>query len=365
MWKHYTNKMSNTEIIKQLDEVEKKCSDLDRQLSNPEISPSEIHKFSSERSKLTEVMDVYKEYKSVLEQIENNKELLKDKELQELAKEELEVLEADRQRLEKELQILLLPKDPNDEKSIFIEIRAGTGGEEAALFAANLFRMYTHFAERNGWKVEIMNINDTGIGGMKEVVASVEGKYVYKKFKYESGVHRVQRVPATETGGRIHTSTATVMILVEPEDVEVDIDEKDLRVDTYRASGPGGQHVNKTDSAIRITHIPTGVVAQCQDERSQHKNRAKAMRMLRAKIFELEEQKRLSEISSMRKNMVGSGDRSEKIRTYNYKDVRVTDHRIGLTLHKLEQILQGELDELIDALSEYQQTESLKQSLKN
>jgi peptide chain release factor 1 len=326
-----------------LDEVEKKCSDLDRQLSNPEISPSEIHKYSSERSKLTEIVDAYKQYKSVLEQIENNKELLRDKELQELAKEELELLETEQLTLENELQMLLLPKDPNDEKSIFIEIRAGTGGDEAALFATNLFRMYTHFAEKNGWKVEIMNINDTGIGGMKEV----------------------QRVPATETGGRIHTSTATVMILVEPEDVEVDIDDKDLRIDTYRASGPGGQHVNKTDSAIRITHIPTGVVAQCQDERSQHKNRAKAMRMLRAKIFELEEKKRQSEISSIRKNMVGSGDRSEKIRTYNYKDVRVTDHRIGLTLHKLEQVLEGELDELIDALCEYYQTQSLKQSLKN
>jgi peptide chain release factor 1 len=357
--------MSNIEIIKQLDEVEKKCSDLDRQLSNPEISPSEIHKYSSERSKLTEIVDAYKQYKSVLEQIENNKELLRDRELQELAKEELELLDTEQQRLEKELQILLLPKDPNDEKSIFIEIRAGTGGDEAALFAANLFRMYTHFAEKNGWKVEIMGINDTGIGGIKEVIAAIEGKNVYKKFKFESGVHRVQRVPATETGGRIHTSTATVMILVEPEDVEVDIDEKDLRIDTYRASGPGGQHVNKTDSAIRITHTPTGIVTQCQDERSQHKNRSKAMRMLRAKIFELEEQKRQSEISSIRKNMVGSGDRSEKIRTYNYKDVRVTDHRIGLTLHKLEQILEGDLDELIDALSEYHQTESLKQSLKN
>ena len=365
MWKHYTNKMRNIEIINQLDEVEKKCSDLDRQLLNPEISPSEIHKYSSERSKLTEIVDAYKQYKSVLEQIENNKELLRDKELQGLAKEELELLETERLRLENELQMLLLPKDPNDEKSIFIEIRAGTGGDEAALFATNLFRMYTHFAEKNGWKVEIMNMNYTGIGGMKEVVASIEGNNVYKKFKFESGVHRVQRVPATETGGRIHTSTATVMILVEPEDVEVNIDDKDLRIDTYRASGPGGQHVNKTDSAIRITHIPTGVVAQCQDERSQHKNRAKAMRMLRAKIFELEEKKRQSEISNTRKNMVGSGDRSEKIRTYNYKDVRVTDHRIGLTLHKLEQVLEGELDEIIDALCEYYQTQSLKQSLKN
>jgi len=357
--------MSNIEIIKQLEEIEHKCADLDRQLSNPDINPSDIHKFSSERSKLTEIVEAYTEYKNVLEQIENNKELLKDSELQQLAKEELEVLEVEQERLEKHLQLLLLPKDPNDEKSVFIEIRAGTGGDEAALFASNLFRMYTHYAEKNGWKVEIMSLNDTGIGGIKEVVASIEGKDVYKKFKYESGVHRVQRVPATETGGRIHTSTATVMILIEPVDVEVEIDDKDLRIDTFRSSGPGGQHVNKTDSAIRITHIPTGIVTQCQDERSQHKNKAKAMRMLRAKIFEMEEEKRQSEISSIRKNMVGSGDRSEKIRTYNYKDVRVTDHRIGLTLHKLEQILEGDLDEIIDALTEYQQNEALKQSLQN
>ena len=309
--------MRNIEIINQLDEVEKKCSDLDRQLLNPEISPSEIHKYSSERSKLTEIVDAYKQYKSVLEQIENNKELLRDKELQGLAKEELELLETERLRLENELQMLLLPKDPNDEKSIFIEIRAGTGGDEAALFAKNLFRMYTHIAEKNGWKVEIMNMNYTGIGGMKEVVASIEGNNVYKKFKFESGVHRVQRVPATETGGRIHTSTATVMILVEPEDVEVNIDDKDVRSDTYRASGPGGQHVNKTDSAIRITHIPTGVVAQCQDERSQHNNRAKAMRMLLAKIFELEEKKSQSEMSSTRRNTVDSGCRSANSRASN------------------------------------------------
>jgi len=365
MWKHYTNKMSNIEMIKQLDEAEKKCEDLVRLLSSPDISPGEIHKYSRERSKLNDIVDVYKRYKTVTEEIDNNRELLKDSELSSLAKEELQVLELELESLEKKLQILLLPKDPNDEKGIFIEIRAGTGGEEAALFAANLFRMYTHFAENKRWKVEVMHLNDTGIGGIKEVIAAIEGRNAYKNLKFESGVHRVQRIPATETGGRIHTSTATVMILVEPGDVEVNIDEKDLRVDTYRASGPGGQHVNKTDSAIRITHIPTGTVTQCQDERSQHKNRAKAMRMLKAKIYELEEQKRQSEISSMRRNLVGSGDRSEKIRTYNYKDARVTDHRIGLTLHKLDQILEGELDELIAALTEFNQTEFLKQSLNN
>jgi len=357
--------MSNIEMIKQLDEAEKKCEDLVRLLSSPDISPGEIHKYSRERSKLNDIVDVYKRYKTVTEEIDNNRELLKDSELSSLAKEELQVLELELESLEKKLQILLLPKDPNDEKGIFIEIRAGTGGEEAALFAANLFRMYTHFAENKRWKVEVMHLNDTGIGGIKEVIAAIEGRNAYKNLKFESGVHRVQRIPATETGGRIHTSTATVMILVEPGDVEVNIDEKDLRVDTYRASGPGGQHVNKTDSAIRITHIPTGTVTQCQDERSQHKNRAKAMRMLKAKIYELEEQKRQSEISSMRRNLVGSGDRSEKIRTYNYKDARVTDHRIGLTLHKLDQILEGELDELITALTEFNQTEFLKQSLNN
>jgi peptide chain release factor 1 len=357
--------MGNIEIIKQLEEVEKKCDDLDRLLAEPDISPSQIHQFSSERSRLNEVVETFRKYKTVLKDIENNKQLLIDSELRELAREELHILEAVRQNLERELQLLLLPSDPNDEKGVFIEIRAGTGGEEAALFASNLFRMYTHYAEKNGWKVEIMSLNETGIGGLKEVVASIEGKNVYKYLKFESGVHRVQRVPVTETGGRIHTSTATVMILVEPEEVEVDIDEKDLRIDTYRASGPGGQHVNKTDSAIRITHIPTGVVTQCQDERSQHKNKAKALRMLRAKIYEIEAQKQQSEISSMRKNLVGSGDRSEKIRTYNYKDVRVTDHRIGLTLHKLDQILEGDLEDLVSALIEYNQTEALKQSLAN
>jgi len=257
----------------------------------------------------------------------------------------------------------MLPKDPNDGKNVFLEIRGGTGGDEAALFAADLLRMYTRYAEEKNWKLEIINLNETGIGGIKEVVASIEGKNVYSHLKYESGVHRVQRVPTTETGGRIHTSTATVAILAEPDDVEVEVDEKDLKVDTYRASGPGGQHVNKTDSAIRITHKPSGIVVQCQDERSQHKNRAHAMRMLKAQLFDIEEQKRKSEIASTRKLQVGSGGRSEKIRTYNFKDGRITDHRIGLTLYKIEAMLDGGLDELIDALTTYFQAESLKEAV--
>jgi peptide chain release factor 1 len=355
--------MAEIGIIDHLDEVEKKYENIEKILNNPHISPSDIHRYSKERSEISEIVETYREYKKNLDEIDKNKALLGDKELYELAREEISALEGEQSRLEEKLRFLLLPKDPNDNKNIFLEIRAGTGGEEAALFASDLFRMYTRYAERNGWKVEIMNMSETGIGGFKEVIVAIEGKNVYSRLKHESGVHRVQRVPTTEAGGRIHTSTATVIALAEPDDVEVTVDEKDLRVDTFRASGPGGQHVNKTDSAIRITHIPTGIVVQCQDERSQHKNRAKAMRMLKTKLFEVEEKKRLSEISSMRRTMVGSGDRSEKIRTYNFSQSRVTDHRIGLTLYKLEEILDGDLDELIQALTTYYQTESLKQAV--
>jgi peptide chain release factor 1 len=349
-------------MLKRLEEVEKKYIEIERTLSKPDISPPEIHKYSKELSDLDEVVEVYRKYKSVLERIEENKSLLKDKDLGELAKEELEELDKEHSVLEEKLRLLLLPKDPNDAKNVFLEIRGGTGGDEAALFAADLFRMYTRYAEANRWKVEILSLSETGIGGLKEVIAAIEGKNVYSRLKYESGVHRVQRVPATETSGRIHTSTATVAVLAEPDEVEVDIDEKDLKIDTYRASGPGGQHVNKTDSAIRITHLPTGIVVQCQDERSQHKNRAHAMRMLRAKLYEIEEQKRRSDLASTRKSLVGSGDRSEKIRTYNFRDGRITDHRIGLTLYRIEAILNGDMDELIDALTTYYQTELLKES---
>jgi peptide chain release factor 1 len=355
--------MAEIGILSHLQEVEKRYENIEKILSDPRISPSDIHRYSKERFEISEIVETYREYKKHLDEIDRNKVLLGDKELGELAREEISVLEERRGIIEEKLRFLLLPKDPNDNKNVFLEIRAGTGGEEAALFASDLFRMYSRYAERNGWKVEIMNMSETGIGGFKEVIVAIEGKNVYSRLKHESGVHRVQRVPTTEAGGRIHTSTATVVALAEPDDVEVTVDEKDLRIDTYRASGPGGQHVNKTDSAIRITHVPTGIVVQCQDERSQHKNRAKAMRILKTKLYEAEEKKRQSEISSMRRTMVGSGDRSEKIRTYNFSQSRVTDHRIGLTLYKLEEILDGDLDELIQALTTYYQTESLKQAV--
>ncbi|HSE82946.1 MAG TPA: peptide chain release factor 1 [Thermodesulfobacteriota bacterium] len=355
--------MVEKEILKRLQEVENRYQNIEKILSDPSINPSDIHRYSKEHSEISEVVEVYREYKKVLTEIEENTLLLKDEELGKLAKEEILILEDKQAELEERLRFLLLPKDPNDEKNVLLEIRAGTGGEEAALFSADLFRMYTRYAERNGWKVEIMTLNETGIGGIKEVIAAIEGKNVYSKLKYESGVHRVQRIPTTEAGGRIHTSTATVAVLVEPDDVEINVDEKDLRVDTFRASGAGGQHVNKTDSAIRITHIPTGIVVQCQDERSQHKNRAKAMRMLKAKIYELEEEKRRSEISDMRKSMVGSGERSEKIRTYNFPQGRITDHRVGLTLYRIEEILDGDIEELIQALTIHFQAESLKQAV--
>ena len=352
--------MADSSMLKRLDEVEKKYSEIESQLNNLNISPSEIHKFSKERSELDDVVETYREYKKILEEIENNRTLLHDEELSELAKDELVSLENKKSGLEEKLKVLLIPNDPNDSKNVFLEIRAGTGGDEAALFAADLFRMYSRYAENMKWKVELMNRSETGIGGIKEIVAAIEGKNAYSSLRHESGVHRVQRVPTTEAGGRIHTSTATVAVLPEPDDIDVKIDEKDLKTDTYRASGPGGQHVNKTDSAIRITHIPTGIVVQCQDERSQHKNRTHAMRMLRTKLFELEEIKRQSEISNTRKSQVGSGGRSEKIRTYNFPQGRITDHRIGLTLHKLDLVLQGDLDEIIQSLTTYYQAEKMK-----
>jgi peptide chain release factor 1 len=350
-------------VLRRLEEVEKKYEEIEKVLNDPGISPSEIHRYSKERSELTDIVEIYRQYKETQKKIDENEKLIEDRELAELAREEIATLEDARDKLEEKLREALLPKDPNDSKNVFLEIRAGTGGEEAALFAANLFRMYTRYAERNGWKVEIMSISETGIGGIKEVIAAIEGKGVYSKLKYESGVHRVQRIPTTETGGRIHTSTATLAVLAEPDEVEITVDEKDLRVDTFRASGAGGQHVNKTDSAIRITHLPSSIVVQCQDERSQHKNRAKAMRMLRAKLYEFEEQKRHREISTTRRGQVGTGERSEKIRTYNFPQGRVTDHRIGLTLHKIEIILDGDLDELIDALITYHQSESLRHAV--
>jgi len=354
--------MEKNDIFKRLDEVEQKYLKIEETLSDPDISPKDIARYSKERSSMADLVDTYRLFKQTLNEIEESKELLAEKELAELAKHELTRLEQELEEIRQKLQILLLPKDPNDEKNAFLEVRAGTGGDEAALFAATLFRMYTRYAERKGWKVEIMNINETGIGGIKEGIAGISGKGVYGSLKFESGVHRVQRIPTTEAGGRIHTSTATVAVIAEPDEVdEVEIDEKELRIDTYRSSGPGGQHVNKTDSAVRITHIPTGIVTQCQDERSQHKNRTKAMRMLRAKLFELKEEKRRGEVEHLRKSIVGTGGRSEKIRTYNFPQTRLTDHRIGLTLHKLEAILEGDLDDLVEALKEFERAEQIKQ----
>jgi len=355
--------MAEIGMLRRLEEFEKRYEDIEKVLSNPSISPSEIHRYSKQRSEISELIETYREYKSTLEEIEKNRVLLGDKEVGELAREEISSLEKKQVVLEEKLRFLLLPKDPNDNKNVFLEIRAGTGGDEAALFAADLFRMYTRYAERNGWKVELRDMNETGIGGFKEVIAEIQGKNVWSKLKYEGGVHRVQRVPTTEAGGRVHTSTATVAVLAEPDDVEVTVDEKDLRIDTFRAGGKGGQHVNKTDSAVRITHLPTGIVASCQNERSQHQNRLVAMKVLRARLYEIEEKKRQSEISNMRRSMVGSGDRSEKIRTYNFSQNRITDHRIGLTLYRLDAILDGDIEELIQALITYYQTENLKQAV--
>lgn len=355
--------MIEKEVLKHLQEVEARYLSIEKILSDPAISPSEIHRYSKEHSEAADIVEIYREYKKNLSEIEENKLLLEDEELGRLAQEEISLLDSKQIELEERMRFLLIPKDPNDGKNILLEIRGGTGGEEASLFSSDLFRMYTRHAERNGWKIEVMDINETGLGGIKEVIAAIEGKNVYGKLKYESGVHRVQRVPSTEASGRIHTSTATVAVLVEPDDVEVSVDEKDLRVDTFRASGAGGQHVNKTDSAIRITHIPTGIVVQCQDERSQHKNRTKAMRTLRAKLYEAEEEKRHSEMSDRRKSMVGSGDRSEKIRTYNFPQGRITDHRIGMTLYRIEEVLDGDLEELIQALTTHHQAETLKRAV--
>ena len=352
--------VEDKKLFEKLEELERKFIELEKALSDPDISAQQRIKCSKERAELEDLVSVYGRLKEVMEAAEENSKLLDDRELASLAREELDELSEEKSELEERLKELLLPKDPNLGKNVFLEIRAGAGGDEAALFAADLLRMYSRYCEDRRWKVDTITMNETGIGGIKELVVKIKGRDVYGKLRYESGVHRVQRIPSTEAGGRIHTSTATVAVLPEADEVDVEIDEKELKVDTFRSSGPGGQHVNKTDSAIRITHLSTGIVVQCQDDRSQRKNRAHAMSMLRAKLYEIEERKRASEISRTRRNQVGSGDRSEKIRTYNFPQGRITDHRIGLTLHKMEAVLGGELDPLLEPLAAHFQAESLR-----
>ncbi|MGB9613608.1 MAG: peptide chain release factor 1 [Candidatus Margulisiibacteriota bacterium] len=339
-------------FIDKLENVEKRFLELERQLSSPEIIAHRelFAQYSKEHRELQELVEKYREYKKILKEIEETRALLTEKDMEELAKAELKNLEEAKEKLTKELEILLLPKDPYDEKNIIIEIRAGTGGEEAALFAGDLLRMYLRYAERKGWKTELIDENPTGLGGYKEVIFNIVGKGAYSRLKYEGGTHRVQRVPKTEASGRIHTSAATVAVLPEAEEVDIKIDEKDLRIDVYRASGAGGQNVNKVSTAIRITHLPTGIVVACQDERSQHQNRVKAMKLLRARLLSLAEEEERKKREQARRIMVGTGDRSEKIRTYNFPQGRVTDHRIGFTIYRLNEVLDGDLDEIIEAL---------------
>jgi peptide chain release factor 1 len=316
---------------------------------------------SKELAEIEPLVEHYRRYKDVVAQLEAAKALLGDPDMRELALEEVKTLEGDRDRLLAEIKVLMVPKDPNDAKNVVLEIRAGTGGDEAALFAADLFRMYSRYAERQGWRIEVLNMSDSGAGGIKEVIALIEGQRVYSRLKYESGVHRVQRVPATEASGRIHTSTATVAVLPEAEDVDIHIDAKDLRIDTFCSSGPGGQSVNTTYSAVRITHIPTGLVVSQQDEKSQIKNRAKAMKVLRSRLYEMEMRKQQEAIAKDRRTQVGTGERSEKIRTYNFRENRITDHRIGFTMHQLTEALDGNIAELIDQAASHYQAEKLKE----
>jgi peptide chain release factor 1 len=319
-------------------------------------------RYVREHSELGKIVKVYRQYKETVRNLDDSNDLLADgdPEIASMAKEEIAVLNERRETLERELKVLLVPKDPNDEKNLILEIRAGTGGEEAALFAADLFRMYLRYAENRNWKVEVLSEHQTGVGGIKEIIAAVEGQRAYSALKFESGIHRVQRVPTTETQGRIHTSAVTVAVLPEAEEVEVDIDPSEIKVDVYRSTGPGGQSVNTTDSAVRITHLPSGLVVTCQDEKSQHKNKAKAMKVLRARLLDRMVQQQDAERSEARKVQVGSGDRSGRIRTYNFPQGRVTDHRIGLTLYKLDAILQGSIEELTDALTSHYQAQTLQ-----
>ena len=349
-----------------LDFIQSKYEELSLKVSDPAVIADQAvwQKYAKEIGEMEPIVQKYGEYKKVVESIKDAKEILSDSssddEMRELAKMELSDLEGQDEKLSEELKVLLLPKDPNDQKNVILEIRAGTGGEEAALFGADLLRMYTRYAERRGWKTEMMDIADTGMGGIKEAVVLIKGKGAYSRLKYESGVHRVQRVPETESSGRIHTSAATVAVLPEADDVEVDLNPNDVRVDVYRASGNGGQCVNTTDSAVRLTHVPTGIVVTCQDEKSQLKNKATAFKVMKAKISDMMLRKQHDEQAEERKSQVGSGDRSERIRTYNFPQGRISDHRIGLTIYKLDYFLDGDLDEVIDALITSDQAEKMK-----
>jgi peptide chain release factor 1 len=349
---------------RKLEDVEKTYVELERLLTLPEVvgNPHELQRTAKKHSDLAPIVDAWRLYQAALVDLKGAREIFDtdDSEMKEMAREEIGRLENVISNLENQIGVLLIPKDPNDDRSVIVEIRGGAGGEEAALFAANLYRMYVRFAERQGWSTELMTMNETGIGGFKEVAFRIPNEGAYSQLKYESGVHRVQRVPLTEASGRIHTSTATVAVLPEADEVDVQINTEDLKIDTYRASGAGGQYVNMTDSAVRITHIPSGVVVSCQDERSQLKNRVKAMTMLRAKLYDSELQKQQEALASERRGQIGTADRSERIRTYNFPQNRLTDHRIGLTLYKLDQVMDGDLRELIDALNLADQAEKLK-----
>jgi len=352
-------------MFQKLQDVEQRYLELERSLVDPTVigNRKEYARLGKERSDLEEIVARYREWKKLSEEVEGHRSLLDeaDADIRDLAKAELPALRERLEALQAELKRLLVPRDPNDERNIIVEIRAGTGGEEASLFAAELFRMYSRYAEAHGWRVEMMSANPTGLGGFKEVIALIEGRGVYSRLKFEGGVHRVQRVPETEASGRIHTSTVTVAVLAEADEVDVHIDEaKDLRIDVYRSSGPGGQSVNTTDSAVRITHLPTGLVVACQDEKSQHKNKSKGLKILRARLLERAQAEQQAEVAQNRRSMVGTGERSERIRTYNFPQGRVTDHRINLTLYSLDRVIEGEIEPLIDALITHHQTEALK-----
>jgi peptide chain release factor 1 len=354
-------------MLEKLQSIEERFEELGRLMAEPEVAmdPRRYREVAKEHRELSRVVETFREYKSLQRTIAEDRAVLaesEDAELRELAESEIKELEPRLHELEEELKLLLIPRDPNDSKNVIVEIRAGTGGEEAGLFAGDLFRMYTRFAERQGWRVEVLSSNPQGIGGFKEIIFMVSGEDAYGKLKYESGVHRVQRVPETESSGRIHTSAASVAVLPEAEEIDIEIDPHDLKIDVFRSSGPGGQSVNTTDSAVRITHLPTGMVVTCQDEKSQHKNKAKALKVLRARLLEKKQQEEEEKLAASRRSMVGSGDRSAKIRTYNFPQGRVTDHRIGLTLYRLAEILDGDLDDIIEQLQLAERTELLKKA---